>query len=184
MEKQKISEIAEVNSGIRVMRYQNPEGQSEYKILNLNNEKDYKIDFNNAETFQTEKEIPPKYILNKGDIIMKLTPHYTANVIDFEEENLTAPTNYAIIHITGDINPTLLCYYLNSDHIKRQINRVAEESSLKIIKIQNIKNFEIIRNNPEEEEIGAELISTFYKKKELTEKKLQIEEEILNNYLL
>lgn len=184
MKEQKIKELAQVYSGTRYHRYQTKTGEYEYKIISYNKNDDYEINLNNTETITTEKPLNKNLLLKKGDIIMKLTPNYLAKVIDSNQKNLIAPNNYAIIKTNDKINPYLLEFYLNSEPIKRQIQRVGEESLIKIIKINDIKEFNIIRKDPKLEELEANMIISFKKRKELIEKQIELEELILNDKIL
>ncbi|MBE6494543.1 MAG: hypothetical protein E7Z84_08085 [Methanosphaera stadtmanae] len=74
---------------------------------------------------------------------MRLTPPYTAITIDFDDENITTTSNYAIIKVKDDYSPELLTFYLNSEYTKEQIYKFSEQTSVKVINISNIKNFDI-----------------------------------------
>ena len=74
---------------------------------------------------------------------MRLTPPYTAITIDFDDENITTTSNYAIIKVKDDYPPELLTFYLNSEYTKEQIYKFSEQTTIKVINITNIKNFDI-----------------------------------------
>lgn len=95
------------------------------------------------ETLKTDKKLNEKYLLKKGNIIMRLTPPYTAITIDFDDENITTTSNYAIIKVKDYYSPELLAFYLNSEYTKEQIYKFSEQTSVKVINISNIKNFDI-----------------------------------------
>jgi restriction endonuclease S subunit len=135
------------------------------------------------ETITTNKKIDEKYLLNKGDIILKLTPPYTAQIIDFNEKNITTTSNYAIIKINTAYNPELINFYLNSEYIKKQIYYLAAETSIKVITIKNIKDFQIIEVENDKKDTYTKLIKTYIAKKELMEKQLQLEKDLLEEII-
>ncbi len=100
------------------------------------------------EILKTDKQLNEKYLLKKGDIIMRLTPPYTARTIEFDDENITTTSNYAIIKVKNNYPPELLTFYLNSEYTKEQIYKFSEQTSIKVINITNIKNFNIKIEEP------------------------------------
>lgn len=113
---------------------------------------------------------------------MKLTPPYTSKIIEFQEENITTTSNYAIIKIKDKYTPELINFYLNSEYTKKQIYKYSEKTSTNIINISNIKDFQIkdIGNNKDK---YTQLIKTFINKKRLLEKKLEIEENVIEELI-
>lgn len=179
----KLKQIAQVHSGLRKSSFKNKENKYEYKIITLNNENNYKIDENKLHRINTDKKIDDKYLLDKGDIILKLTPPYTSNIIEFNENNITTTSNYAIIKVNENYSPEIINFYLNSEYIKKQIYQFADETSVKVINIGNIKDFNIILTNIENVEIYEKLILTHKKKKELLENKINLEKDLLEEII-
>ena len=113
---------------------------------------------------------------------MRLTPPYTARIVEFSEPNITTTSNYAIIKVNEDYSPELLNFYLNSEYAKRQIYKFSEQTSIKVINISNIKNFDIKLNN-NDMSLYTELIQIFEEKKKNMEKKIQLEEDLIEELI-
>jgi len=64
-------------------------------------------------------------------------------------------------------------------NIKKQIYQLSEQTSIKVITITNIKNFNIINLEKYQDEDYIELITTFQEKRRLMEEKINLEENIL-----
>lgn len=168
----KLGQIAKVINGIRNTKT-TEETKYTYNAISLK-KNTYTIN-----KIQTTKQLNKKHLLGKGDIIIKQSPPYTAKLITQENTNLTTTSNYAIIHLKDEYIPETVTFYLNSEKTKKQIHKLAEETSTQTINLKTIKNLNIIIKNKKQEEKEAETIRTYYKKKELTLKKLELEEEIL-----
>lgn len=179
----KLKQIAEVHSGLRKSSFKNKENKYEYKIITLNNENISKINKNKLNKIYTDKKIDDKYLLEKGNIILKLTPPYTSNIVEFNEKNITTTSNYAIIKVNENYSPEIINFYLNSEYIKKQIYQFADESSVKVINIGNIKDFDIILTDNENEKTYEKLILTHKKKKKILEKKLNLEKDLLEEII-
>lgn len=168
---------------MRKSSFKDKENNFEYKIITLNNENNYKINQNKLNKINTDKKIDTKYLLKKGNIILKLTPPYTSRIIEFNENNITTTSNYAIIKVYENYSPEIINFYLNSEYIKKQIYQFADETSVKVINIGNIKYFDIILTNKEYEDIYKKLISTHKEKKEMIEKELNLEKDLLEEII-
>lgn len=168
---------------MRKSSFKDKENNFEYKIITLNNENNYKINQNKLNKINTDKKIDTKYLLKKGNIILKLTPPYTSRIIEFNENNITTTSNYAIIKVCENYSPEIINFYLNSEYIKKQIYQFADETSVKVINIGNIKDFDIILTNKEYEDIYKKLISTHKEKKEMIEKELNLEKDLLEEII-
>jgi len=175
----KLNEIAKIHSGIRNTQFKNKEKNYEYYMISLTNENNFKINKNNMESLFTDKKLDDKFLLKKGDIIMKLTPPHVSQVMDFDSNNITISSNYAIIKVNEKYSPEILNFYLNSEYIKKQIYQLSEQTSIKVITISNIKNFNIINLEKYQDEDYIELITTFQEKRRLMEEKINLEENIL-----
>lgn len=179
----KFDKIAKIYSGIRNTSFKNKEENYSYKLITLNHENNFQIDMNKLENLKTDKQLDDKYLLKKGDIIMRLTPPYTSRIIEFDEDNITTTSNYAIIKVNEKYSPEILTFYLNSEYIQKQIYQAYDESSIKVINISNIKKFNIIEIQKEKEETYKKLITNFKKKKRLTYMQLELEEDLLEEII-
>ena len=179
----KFNEIAQIYSGIRNTSVKNQTKEYEYNIITLKNENNFRIDENNLETIKTEKILDDKYLLKKGDIIMRLTPPYSARIIEFNKENITTTSNYAIIKVQEEYCPEIITFYLDSEYINKQIHHICDENNVKVINISNIKEFEIRLIDEEKKDIYTELINTYKTKQKLIEKKIQLKHDLLEEII-
>lgn len=183
MKTQKIKELAEINSGIRQQKIENPQGKYEYKIITLNVDGEYTRNLENAEVIKTETPLDDMYILKKGDILMMLKPNYLAKTIEFNEKNVTTPLNYVIIHNKDIIPSHLLTFYLNSTDTKKQIARYAEKTLVPILKMSTINQIQIKRIEKNIEKKLSKLISLISRRKKLLKRRETLENQILNYYI-
>ena len=175
-----LGEITKVNSGFRQRRYIDEEGMETCKLIKFKQETNQ---FDEIEEIRIHRKLKESYYLNKNDLIMKLTPNFEAKTIDFQEENLTVPINYAIIHNINDLNPVILEYVLNSENIKKQLKRLANPTRINSINIKTIQDLKIPEFNIEEEKILTEIIKNYQEREELLKKELNLYEKQINSML-
>jgi restriction endonuclease S subunit len=185
MEEVKLEEVAEISSGLVLNRFssdQEKEGE-EYLYITLKSVEDNKINLELLECMNMERKVQERYILHKGDIIMKLAPPFSAALIDFDLPNLIAPSNFAIIRIKKDFDAEYLSFILNGKLIRRQLNRLVEGTILTIIKISYLNELKIKQRDKKEQIKYAKLLSLFLKRRELKKRILKLEEQLMNNIL-
>lgn len=114
---------------------------------------------------------------------MKVAEPYTTAVVDFEDKNVIAPSSFVIIRTKEDVNPRYVSYYLNSRNIKRQLNKYVGGSSLKIIRLSDLKELRINFIEKSRENDYLELLDLLVERRKLTEEKMEIEDKIFEYYL-
>ncbi|MDO5825186.1 MAG: hypothetical protein Q4Q22_02305 [Methanosphaera sp.] len=172
-------DIADIYSGIRNTQFKNKEKIFKYHSITLTKDNDFEIDIDKSDALYTDKPLDEKYLLRKGNIILRLTPPYTSRLVEFNRDNLTTTSNYAIIKVKEDYSPEVLNFYLNSTYTKKQIYKYCEQTSVKVVNISSIKNFKINNINNYENINYINLLKTFTKKRKLIQKELSLEENIL-----
>jgi len=185
MEDVKLEKVAEISSGLVLNRFisdQKKEGE-EYLYITLKSVEDNKINLELLEYMNMGRKVQERYILHKGDIIMKLAPPFSAALIDFELPNLIAPSNFAIIRIKKDFDAEYLSFILNGKIIRRQLNRLVEGTILTIIKISYLNELKIKQRDKKEQIKYAKLLSLLLKRRELKKRILELEEQLMNNIL-
>lgn len=134
-----LKDICEIKSGFQGKT----EEGNKYKIIKLKDvSKDGIIDYNNLESFDSERE-PKKFLLEKGDVILKArSAENTAVAIDKDLENVVASSQYMILKIKDKekVNPLYLELYLNSEYTQAILKRNSEGSVLPIIKLNILKD--------------------------------------------
>jgi len=190
----KLGRIAEISSGMVVQRFtpkrgdeaasEGFEGQREYYHTTLKSLEDNNINPNLFESIEVAKMINQRYLLRKGDIIMKLSPPFSAAVIDFDCENLIGSSHIAIIRLNNDLfDPHYLTYILNGKHVRKQLSRLIEGGSLAIIKISYLNELKIRARIKDEQVKYAKLLSLLKKRKQLKMRIIEIEDEIIKDII-
>lgn len=172
----KLSQIAEIFTGIRTSRYKNiVEGKNTKILLNkLNNNK---IEY---ETLKINK-INQKYYSQKNDIILHLSD--TKNITLLKEENILIPLNYAIIRTKKEYNPHYIYQILKSRNFQYTLERISEGSSIKFIKINDLKNIKIKTLEKEKQEKYAKIMELLNKRNILNRKKIEKIEKYQNEII-
>ncbi|HAL64982.1 MAG TPA: hypothetical protein DCP10_05385 [Bacteroidales bacterium] len=196
MEEIKLKKIAKISSGMVLKRFiksmkssavpttKNTEkSRDDYYHITIKSVEDNKIHKNLFEQVSMERTVDDKYLLKKGDIVMKLTPPYSTAVIDFECENLVAPSNFAIIRVKDEFDSEYVSFVLNSKNIRKQLNRLVEGTTLAVIKINHLKELDIRCRDKKEQIKYAELASLLSKRLTLRTRILEIEKELTEDLL-
>lgn len=196
MEEIKLKEVVEIFSGIVLRRFDKSKKSLEiskqtadlrgkiYYHITLKGVEDNIIDSKLLESIKMEKEVNERYLLKKGDIVMKLTPPYSAAVVSFDCENLLAPSNFAIIRLKEEFDPEYLSFVLNGKNTRKQLQRLVEGTTVQVIKISNLKELKLRRRTITEQKKYAKLSSLLSKRLELRNRTLQIEELLTEELLL
>lgn len=117
-----------------------------YKLINMSD-----IDNNGAFEYSSLGEIEcdevkPKYLLRKGDLIIKSRgAENTITIIDKDYENLLATAHFIIVRIGEgiELDPYYLLFYLTSKRCKDYIKGALIGTSQQILKIKSIENIEL-----------------------------------------
>lgn len=192
MNELKLGAVADIYSGLVLKRYEQPkealkdsynkdESEREYFYITLKGVDDNRINLELLERTTAKKKMDEKYVLRKGDIVMKLSPPYSAATVDFIREDIVAPSNFAIIKVKTKFQPEYLAFVLNSRHTKKQLNRLLEGSALAIIRITYLNQLKIRPRDMGQQNKYAKLLSLLLRKNELKKRELELEELIMEN---
>jgi|GEM_PF-932869 len=160
-----------------------PSDEKSYYHIPLKAVEDNKIDLNLLETIKVEKEVNKRYLLKNGDIIMKLSPPFSAAMINFDCENLIGSSPFAIIRTSENIDPMYMTYVLNGKNVRKQLNRLVEGGTLAIIKINYLNQVKIPYRNLEDQIKYAKLLSLLSKRKNLRMKTVELEDSIIEKII-
>lgn len=194
MNELKLGAVADIYSGLVLKRYEQPkealkdsynkeESEREYYYITLKSVDDNRINLDLLERTRAKKKMDEKYVLRNGDIVMKLSPPYSAAVVDFTREDVVVPSNFAIIKVKREFQPEYLAFVLNSKYTKKQLNRLLEGSVLAIIRISYLNQLKIRPRDMGQQIKYAKLISLVLKKRELKERVLELEEQVMEDIL-
>lgn len=172
----KLSEVADIYTGIRTPRYMSDESQNTEKIIS-NKIADNKLHY---ETIKVDDNIDKKYYSKKDDIIIHLLN--TTQIHMLTEENILIPFNYAIIR-SKNVNAQYIYHILKSNqfnHVKKRIN---EGTQLKVLKVSHLKDIKIKIISPESQEKYGHLLNLVDKHIQTKEEQLKTEYEYKNELI-
>ncbi|WP_455794288.1 TaqI-like C-terminal specificity domain-containing protein [Clostridium butyricum] len=138
----KLSDICILKSGFQG---KTTEG-NEYRQIKLKDvTKDGIIKYEELEKFNTEN-INEKYLLKKGDIILKAkSGDNTAAIIEEDIENVVASPHFIIITVKDStvLNPEYLVAYLNSEYAQDYFKKHAEGTAQPIVKLKTLEELDV-----------------------------------------
>jgi restriction endonuclease S subunit len=113
----------------------------------------------------------------KDDVIIKITPPYTAVCIDGETEGFVVPSQFIIIRLTDKfLIPEYLAMFLNSDRVKKHIAITATGMTVPMIKTGTIRELEIPIVHLEKQTKIAEVSKLIIKERHLLYKMISKKE--------
>jgi len=173
----KLGKISKINTGLVLNRKKAESEETakmKYKLLTLKSIKNNgKIEREYLEKFYSNEVLAENYITSKGDIILRISEPNTAVFINEDLEGILVPSQFCLIKVDEKkINPEFLAWYLNSEYVKKEIQKSLIGSAIGIIKT-------IFLNELEVKIISMEKQEKIIKITELKEK----EEELLNKLI-
>ena len=132
----KFDEIADIFTGIRVKRYQKGETKPQ-KVLKKTYEgsSQFEIEFQNV-----SEDINPKFYSRKDDIVILLAG---STVSKLEEEGIIIPMYYAVVRVKEGFDVDFIFHLLKSDVFPRELHKIQEGTTLKIIKTTHLKQISL-----------------------------------------
>lgn len=148
MKTYKISEIADIQSGLVLSRKAANEKTSvyPYKRLTLRSvTEECLLDITSFEEYAASEPIDGQFLTKENDIIVRLFAPVCATLITKDYEGLVVPSQLAIIRLKDDSAylPGYLSVYLTNQRILENLVEGAGMAAQKIIKIGNIAELEI-----------------------------------------
>ena len=169
----KLGDIAKIYTGVRVSRVQDGETRPMPVLKRTSEENSSKLEY---EMEEISIDIDPKYLSEKDDILILLSG--SNNITKIEREGFVIPMYYAIIKVNYGYDPDFIYHILKSEVFPRELNRLMEGTTLKIIKTRDLKEMIIPVPDYETQRDYGELFKLMDKRIELKKEALQIEEEI------
>jgi restriction endonuclease S subunit len=186
MQEIKLKKTALILSGAVLNRYSRVKDYPntlKYSYITMNSVEDNRIYPEFFETQQATREVDEKYLLKNGDVVMKLAPPYSAVLIAFNCENLLAPSNFAIIRSMGKLDPGYLSFILNAPHVRNQLRKLVEGSTLAVIKINHLNEVKLKIRDKNEQILYAKLLSLLKMRRELKMRVIELEDKITDSFL-
>lgn len=138
--------IAFVRTGLVLSRKEAKTSDNSYEYRQLNLKAvadDGTININETVPYYTSEKLPPNYLTQVGDIIVKTSEPYTAAYITKKYTGLVIPSHFVVVRVdTNKALPQYIAWYLNKDRIKRAF-RMGCTGMLKQIKPTMIGETEI-----------------------------------------
>lgn len=149
MKTYKISEIAEIQSGLVLSRKAAKENTNGYPYQRLTLRSvtdDCLLDNVSFEPYYASESIDEQFLTRENDIIIRLFAPVCAALITKENEGLVVPSQLAIIRIKDDCPflPGYLSVYLTNERLLETLIEGAGMAAQKIIKVGNIAELEIL----------------------------------------
>ena len=175
----KLKSIALVRTGLVLSRKEAKRSDStyEYRQINLKSVDDTgTIIKDETVPFYTSEELPPNYLTQVGDIIVKTSEPYTAAYITDEYSGLVIPSHYVVVRVDdAKAIPQYIAWYLNKDRIKKAF-RMSCTGMLKQIKPTIIAEIEVNLPTLERQQKVVELNDTSQREIKLLKKLLEQKE--------
>lgn len=128
----KFDEIADIFTGIRVKRYQKGQVKIQ-KVLKKTYEDSSKFEI---EFEEVSVDINPKFYSRKNDIVILLAG---STVSKLEEEGIIIPMYYAVVRVKEGFDVDFIFHLLKSEVFPRELHKIEEGTTLKIIKTTHLK---------------------------------------------
>lgn len=140
MKNVKLSDIAEVISGLSYRRYLDENGDSFKIIVQRSIKKDGEL--SDFEEKRLKKEIKDRYLSKKGDILMKMP--YPYDVVAVRQDNLVISDRIAIIRLNENYDPSFIAHLLTNAHVKKQLHELGSTEKIPHTSIREIKELELV----------------------------------------
>ena len=132
IKKYKFDEVAEIFTGIRIKRYQKGFTVKQ-KVLKKTYEDSSNLD---TEYEEVSGDINPKFYSRKDDIVILLAG---STVSKLEEDGIIIPMYYAVVRVKEGFDVDFIFHLLKSDIFPRELHKIEEGTTLKIIKTTHLK---------------------------------------------
>ena len=136
IKKYKFDEIADIFTGIRIKRYQKGYTVPQ-EVLKKTYDDSSKIETDKEEV---SKDINPKFYSRKDDIVILLAG---STVSKLEEEGIIIPMYYAVVRVKEGFDVDFICHLLKSDVFPRELHKIQEGTTLKILKTTHLKQISL-----------------------------------------
>ncbi len=148
MKTYKISEIADIQSGLVLSRKAAKENMNVYPYQRLTLRsvtEDCLLDISSFETYEACEPIDEQFLTKENDIIVRLFAPVCATLITKDYEGLVVPSQLAIIRLKDSCPylPGYLSVYLTNERSLKNLIEGAGMAAQKIIKVGNIAELEI-----------------------------------------
>lgn len=175
MKYEPVNNLADVMVGLVLNRKEaNPTFSHvyDYKALTLRSlNSEGWIDKTLLDDFKSIENLDKKYLGQVGDVLVKITPPYTAVAITKDLYGVVIPSQFIIIRVNNKaIVPEYLAFYLNADQIKKEIMLSATGSMVAMLRTNMIRLLRIPIPNIEKQLKISKLSKLIIEEKHLMNK--------------
>lgn len=167
-----LGEIASVKTGLVLTRKKAEvqyDAQATYKLITIKNiSEEGWIENDSFEEFISNDILAKRYFTETGDVLMRLSQPFTAVYIDEEHRGLLIPSYFAIIKVNQEVVlPQYMAWYLNTDFVKKELERAHAGSRIPSTNINVIRNLSVKLTTLSNQEKLIELYCLHQKEKQL-----------------
>lgn len=173
----KLSEIADVFTGVRISRYTSDENTQPERIFQ-SKIRDNKLKY---DIVQVGTKIDDKYYSRKNDIIIHLLNF--KRIYHLKNENIIIPSNYAIIRVKEGYDSNYIYHILRSNQFNHVKERISEGTTINVLKLNHLKNIKIKVFDQQRQKTYGKTLDLIDKRIQIKEKQLEIEIEYKNEML-
>jgi len=175
----KLKDIANISIGLVVSRKEDKNASHEYNILDLRCvSKEGTVEKEKVKKFRSSANLS-KYLIEKGDLIVRLTPPFDIIRISDIEDNFILSQYFCKIEIKNDsILPSYLAWYMNSAYGNKFFKMIGYGTTIRRLPLGKLKEMKILNISIEEQEKIAKLnnlVIEEYKEIELFKEKRKIQ---------
>ncbi len=188
----KLGAIASIKVGLILSRQEIAEGEkakATYSLLTARSiNEDGQVDKNELQPFKSKSILGKHHLGQKGDVVIRLTPPYTAVSFDETLSGVIVSSLFAKISLDNNsFLPDFLAIYLNSKSVKGELNRLGKHSTSPVLKVSNLSELEIKEISLEVQKKIIEMTDLFWREKnllnQLREKKETLYQEGINRLI-
>lgn len=177
MEYKKLGEIADIFTGARISRYQKG-NMKKQPVIKRTLSDDYQIDY---EMEDVSIELNSKFYSKKDDILVLLAGSNT--ITKMEHEGYIIPMAYAIVRVKEGYDPDFVYHLLKSEIFPRELNKLIEGSTLKIIKTSYLQEMKLPLIEYEKQKEYGKILRLMDCRIKLLRQTIQLEEELQKKYI-
>ncbi len=181
MNRVKLKDIAEIQTGLSYRRYLNENGYEYNVIVQRSIQKDGILkDFEKINL--SPENIKPHHFTNEGDVLMKMP--YPYDVVCVSQPGLVVSDRIAIIRLNHHYDPSFIAHLLTNAHVKKQLYELSSTERIPHASIKQIKELELVVPDFETQRKYGELLDTIneklYEDQKVVEYDRNLKEGILN----
>lgn len=181
MNRVRLDDIAEIQTGLSYRRYLAEKGDEFDMIVQRSIRKDGILkDFEKVTL--TPQNIKPHHFTRKGDVLMKMP--YPYDVVCVDQPGLVVSDRIAIIRPHPHHDSSFIAHLLTNAHVKKQLYELSSTERIPHASLRQIKELELVLPDYDVQKKYGELLDTIneklYEDKKVVQYDRNLKEGILN----